>query len=108
MQHQRALGIFGRQAELDSRKGALHDHLSERQILGHYKIYRHRFCIHKSLRAVSLQETIITNAGFKSIEAFVEYVALNYNRIIEGKKNSLGTGTHMLQLQNQHNNTLYI
>ncbi len=50
----------------------------------------------------------ITNAGFKSIEAFVEYVAHNYNRIIEGKKYSLGTGTHMLQLQNQHNNTLYI
>ena len=50
----------------------------------------------------------ITRAGFNSIEAFVEYVARNYNRILEGRQYIIGNGTHLLQLQDSHNNTLYI
>ena len=51
----------------------------------------------------------IRNAGFNSIEEFVEFVATNYKRIRVGE-NSVGepNGTYLLQLEDDHNNTLYI
>ena len=51
----------------------------------------------------------IRNAGFNTVEEFVEYVATNYKRIRIGE-NSLGepNGTYLLQLEDGHNNTLYI
>lgn len=51
----------------------------------------------------------IRNAGFKSVEEFVEYVCKNYKRIKQGE-NSVGeeNGTYLLQIEDAHNNTLYI
>ena len=51
----------------------------------------------------------IRNAGFKSVEEFVEYVCRNYKRIKQGE-NSVGedNGTYLLQIEDAHNNTLYI
>ena len=51
----------------------------------------------------------IRNAGFNSVEEFVEYVATNYTRIGIGE-NGVGepNGTYLLQLEDNHNNTLYI
>ena len=51
----------------------------------------------------------IRNAGFNSVEEFVEFVATNYKRIRVGE-NSAGepNGTYLLQLEDDHNNTLYI
>lgn len=51
----------------------------------------------------------IRNAGFNSVEEFVEFVATNYKRIRVGE-NSVGepNGTYLLQLEDDHNNTLYI
>ena len=51
----------------------------------------------------------ILNAGFISIVSFVEYVAKNYTVIREGR-NSKGepNGTYLLQVESEHNDTLYI
>ena len=51
----------------------------------------------------------IRKAGFNSVEEFVEFVAKNYKRIKVGE-NSVGepNGTYLLQLEDGHNNTLYI
>lgn len=51
----------------------------------------------------------IRKAGFNSVEEFVEFVANNFKRIKVGE-NSVGepNGTYLLQLEDGHNNTLYI
>lgn len=51
----------------------------------------------------------IRKAGFNSVEEFVEYVCKNYNRIRQGE-NSAGeeNGTYLLQIEDNHNNTLYV
>ncbi len=51
----------------------------------------------------------IRNAGFDSVEEFVEYVCQNYKRIRQGE-NSVGesNGTYLLQIEDSHNNTLYV
>lgn len=51
----------------------------------------------------------IRKAGFESVESFVEYVANNFSLIREGE-NSMGeaNGTYLLQLEDEHNNTLYV
>ncbi|MEE0961008.1 MAG: hypothetical protein U0L54_00495, partial [Bacteroidales bacterium] len=51
----------------------------------------------------------IRNAGFDSVEEFVEYVCRNYKRIKQGE-NSVGeeNGTYLIQIEDTHNNTLYI
>lgn len=51
----------------------------------------------------------IRNAGFNSVEEFVEYVCKNYKRIRQGE-NSVGeeNGTYLLQIEDNHNNTLYV
>lgn len=51
----------------------------------------------------------IRKAGFESVESFVEYVAKNFSLIREGE-NSMGeaNGTYLLQLEDEHNNTLYV
>lgn len=54
-------------------------------------------------------EKQIRNAGFNSVEEFVEYVCKNYKRIRQGE-NSVGeeNGTYLLQIEDNHNNTLYV
>ena len=51
----------------------------------------------------------IRNAGFTSVEEFVEFVCKNYKQIKHGE-NSLGedNGTYLIQIEDEHNNTLYI
>ena len=51
----------------------------------------------------------IRNAGFTSVEEFVEFVCKNYKQIKHGE-NSLGedNGTYIIQIEDEHNNTLYI
>ena len=51
----------------------------------------------------------IRSAGFTSAEEFVEFVCKNYKRIQQGE-NSLGeqNGTYLLQIEDDHNNTLYV
>ena len=54
----------------------------------------------------------IKDNGFNSIQEFVEYVLSNFTRIVEGEayKNESGgkNQTYLVQLQDKHNNTLYI
>ena len=54
----------------------------------------------------------IQNAGFESIEAFVKYIVDNFTRIQEGGAYENETGgvnqTYLVQLQDAHNNTLFI
>ena len=54
-------------------------------------------------------EKQIRNAGFNSVEEFVEYVCKNYKRIRQGE-NSVGeeNGTYLLQIEDNHSNTLYV
>lgn len=51
----------------------------------------------------------IRNAGFASVKDFVEFVCKNYKQIRQGE-NSLGeaNGTYLIQIEDDHNNTLYI
>ena len=51
----------------------------------------------------------IRNAGFTSVKDFVEFVCKNYKQIRQGE-NSLGeaNGTYFIQIEDDHNNTLYI
>ena len=51
----------------------------------------------------------IRNAGFISVEEFVEFVCKNYKQIKQGE-NSLGenNGTYLIQIEDEHNNTLYV
>ena len=51
----------------------------------------------------------IRQAGFASVEEFVEFVSNNYKRIKRGE-NSVGepNGTYLLQIEDDHNNTLYV
>ncbi len=54
----------------------------------------------------------IQKAGFGSIESFVDYVVKNFTRIKEGAsyKNKKGgkNNTYLIQLQDGHNNTLFV
>ncbi len=52
----------------------------------------------------------IRDAGFKSVEDFVSYVAKNYdkNDIRYGVKKALGGQSYLIQIKDAHNNTLYI
>lgn len=51
----------------------------------------------------------IRGAGFTSVEEFVEFVCKNYKQIKLGE-NHLGehNGTYLIQIEDDHNNTLYI
>jgi hypothetical protein len=49
----------------------------------------------------------IRNAGFNSVEEFVENVASNFNTIRKGT-DRLGNKTYLLELTDEHNNTLYV
>ncbi len=54
----------------------------------------------------------IQKAGFDSIEAFVDYVVNNFTRIKEGASYENASGgknnTYLIQLQDGHNNTLFV
>ncbi len=52
----------------------------------------------------------IRNAGFKSVVDFVKYVAENYDKdnIKVGKKRVNGSGTFIIQIEDEHSNLLYI
>lgn len=52
----------------------------------------------------------IRNAGFESVEDFVKYVAENYDKdnIKVGKKRVNGSGTFIIQTEDDHSNLLYI
>ncbi len=52
----------------------------------------------------------IRDAGFKSVEEFVSYVAKNYDpdNIRVGKRREDGNGTFLIQVVDSHKNTLYI
>ncbi|HBC29539.1 MAG TPA: hypothetical protein DC006_07860, partial [Prevotellaceae bacterium] len=54
----------------------------------------------------------IQKAGFDSIEAFVDYVVNNFTRIKEGASYENVSGgknnTYLIQLQDDHNNTLFV
>lgn len=50
----------------------------------------------------------IRQAGFDSVEEFVESVAKNYDQIKEGRKRNDGSETYLLQLEDKHNNTLFV
>lgn len=54
----------------------------------------------------------IQKAGFDSIEAFVDYVVNNFTRIREGASYENASGgknnTYLIQLQDGHNNTLFV
>ncbi len=52
----------------------------------------------------------IRDAGFKSVEEFVSYVAKNYDpdNIRVGKRREDGNGTFLIQVVDSHENTLYI
>lgn len=48
----------------------------------------------------------ILDAGFNSVEEFVEYVSKNYKRIQQGENSAGGeNGTYLLQIEDTHNNT---
>ncbi len=51
----------------------------------------------------------IRGAGFDTVEEFVEFVCKNYKQIKQGE-NSLGeqNGIYLIQIEDEHNNTLYI
>ena len=49
----------------------------------------------------------IRNAGYKSVEEFVEDIAKNYTDIREGAKIG-GNQTYLLEVSDEHNNTLFI
>ena len=52
----------------------------------------------------------IKKAGFSSVEDFVSYVAKNYNRdnILVGKRRNNGQPTFLIQVSDQHDNTLFV
>ena len=52
----------------------------------------------------------IKKAGFSSVEDFVSYVAKNYNRdnILVGKRRNNGQTTFLIQVSDQHDNTLFV
>ena len=54
----------------------------------------------------------IRKAGFASVVAFVDYVAKNYNRIKKGNSYETSMGnenqTYLVQLTDEHNNTLWV
>ena len=52
----------------------------------------------------------IRNAGFSSVEEFVEFVAKNYDEdnIRVGKRRDNGNTTFLIQVQDEHDNTLFI
>ncbi len=50
----------------------------------------------------------IRQAGFDSVEEFIESVAKNYDQIKEGRKRNDGSETYLLQLEDKHNNTLFV
>lgn len=52
----------------------------------------------------------IRDAGFVSVEDFVRYVAKNYDKdnIKVGKKRVNGSGTFIIQIEDEHSNLLYI
>lgn len=52
----------------------------------------------------------IRQAGFKSVEEFVGYVAKHYdpNNIRVGKKRANGNGTFIIQIEDEHSNLLFI
>ena len=54
----------------------------------------------------------IKNAGYESVVSFVEYVAKHYNRILLGNayKNKKGiiNQSYLVQLTDEHNNTLWV
>lgn len=52
----------------------------------------------------------IRQAGFKSVEEFVGYVAKHYdpNNIKVGKKRANGNGTFIIQIEDEHSNLLFI
>ena len=52
----------------------------------------------------------IREAGFSSVVEFVQFVAENYDKkgIKVGKKNKNGGKTYLIQVKNEHNNTLFI
>ena len=53
------------------------------------------------------QQILSPETGFKSIEEFVETVARNYDTIREGNQVA-GNQTYLLELSDEHNNTLFI
>lgn len=53
------------------------------------------------------QQILSPGTGFKSIEEFVETVARNYDTIREGNQVA-GNQTYLLELSDEHNNTLFI
>ncbi len=52
----------------------------------------------------------IRNAGFSSVKEFVEFVAQNYDEdnIRVGNRRKNGSTTYLIQVQDKHDNTLYI
>ena len=54
----------------------------------------------------------IRKAGFATVVAFVDYVAKNYNRIKKGNSYETSMGnenqTYLVQLTDEHNNTLWV
>ena len=50
----------------------------------------------------------IRNAGYKSVLDFISDVATRYDRIVEGVNREHGGETYLVQLIDEHNNTLYI
>jgi len=50
----------------------------------------------------------IRNAGFPSVESFVEYVGKNYERICEGEIRKNGVKTFIIELKDRKSNILYI
>ena len=52
----------------------------------------------------------IRSAGFSSVEEFVEFVAQNYDEdnIRVGKRRDNGNTTYLIQVQDEHDNTLFI
>ena len=52
----------------------------------------------------------IRSAGFSSVEEFVEFVAQNYDEdnIRVGKRRENGNTTYLIQVQDEHDNTLFI
>lgn len=52
----------------------------------------------------------IRNAGFKSVEDFVSFIAQNYDEdnIRVGKRRANGNTTYLIQVSDEHDNTLFI
>lgn len=54
----------------------------------------------------------IHNAGYESVVTFVEFVAKNFNRILLGKtyksSNGMKNQSYLIQLTDNHNNTLWV